>query len=164
MAKEIFLQENSLITSKTDLKGKIVYANDDFLKYAGYTMAEVLYKPHSMVRHEDMPRTVFKFLWDYIKEGKEIFAYVKNKTKDNDYYWVFANVTPSIDANNNTIGYYSVRRMPNKKAIDTIEKLYSDLLKTEKESINKGVQLLNDFCKNTGKNYNELIFSLQESK
>lgn len=108
MSREIFLQEDSLITSKTDLKGKIVYANDDFLKYAGYTMGEVLNKPHNIVRHEEMPKTVFKYLWDYMKEGKEIFAYVKNKTKDNNYYWVFANVTPSIDINNNIIGYYSV--------------------------------------------------------
>lgn len=58
MSREIFLQEDSLITSKTDLKGKIVYANDDFLKYAGYTMGEVLNKPHNIVRHEEMPKTV----------------------------------------------------------------------------------------------------------
>ncbi len=164
MSREIFLQEDSLITSKTDLKGKIVYANDDFLKYAGYKVDELLYKSHNIVRHEDMPRTVFKCLWDYIQKGDEIFAFVKNKSKDNNYYWVFANVTPSMDANNNIIGYYSVRRMPNKKAIDIIEKLYSDLLRAEKENINKGVELLNDFCKNAGKSYNELIFSLQESK
>ena len=164
MSREIFLQQDSLITSKTDLKGKIVYANDDFLKYAGYTMSEVLYQPHSIVRHKDMPKTVFKFLWDYMKEGKEIFAYVKNKTKDNDYYWVFANVTPSMDINDNIIGYYSVRRMPNKNAIAIIEKLYHDLLKIEQQGVNKGIEMLNNFCKSMGKSYNELIFFLQESK
>ncbi|EHM2028168.1 histidine kinase [Campylobacter jejuni] len=134
MSREIFLQEDSLITSKTDLKGKIVYAN-------------------------------FKYLWDYMKEGKEIFAYVKNKTKDNNYYWVFANVTPSIDINNNIIGYYSVRRMPNKSAISTIESLYSDLLRVEQQQgLNKGVEMLENFCKDADKTYNELIFSLQEAK
>lgn len=71
------------------------------------------------------------------------FAYVKNKTKDNNYYWVFANVTPSIDVNNNIIGYYSVRRMPNKSAISTIESLYSDLLRAEQQQgLNKGVEML----------------------
>ena len=164
MSREIFLQEDTLITSKTDLKGKIVYANDDFLKYAGYTMAEVLNKPHNIVRHEGMPKTVFKYLWDYMKEGKEIFAFVKNKTKYNDYYWVFANVTPSIDVNDNIIGYYSVRRMPNKLAITTIEKLYRDLLNAEQQQgLNKGVEILGNFCKDCGKTYNELIFSLQQS-
>ncbi|EAI4810172.1 PAS domain-containing protein [Campylobacter jejuni] len=165
MMKEIVLSENALITSKTDLKGNIIYANNDFLKYAGYKVDELLYKSHNIVRHEDMPRTVFKCLWDYIQKGDEIFAYVKNKTKDNNYYWVFANVTPSIDINNNIIGYYSVRRMPNKSAISTIESLYSDLLRVEQQQgLNKGVEMLENFCKDADKTYNELIFSLQEAK
>ncbi|EQB5534592.1 bipartate energy taxis response protein CetB [Campylobacter jejuni] len=165
MSREIFLQEDSLITSKTDLKGKIVYANNDFLKYAGYKVDELLYKSHNIVRHEDMPRTVFKCLWDYIQKGDEIFAFVKNKAKDGNFYWVFANVTPSIDVNNNIIGYYSVRRMPNKSAISTIKVLYSDLLRAEQQQgLNKGVEMLKNFCKDADKTYNELIFSLQEAK
>ncbi|EAI5397243.1 PAS domain-containing protein [Campylobacter upsaliensis] len=164
MAKEIFLEKDCLITSKTDLKGKIVYANDDFLTYAGYKMDEILYKPHNIVRHEDMPRTVFKFLWDYMKRGEEIFAFVKNKTKNDDYYWVFANVTPSFDVNNQIIGYYSVRRKPNAKALEQIKPLYQELLKCEQMSLDRGVEFLRDFCKNSHKSYNELIFSLQEAK
>ncbi|HAA1740436.1 TPA_asm: histidine kinase [Campylobacter jejuni] len=165
MMKEIVLSENALITSKTDLKGNIIYANNDFLKYAGYKVGELLYKPHNIVRHEDMPRTVFKCLWDYIQKGEEIFAFVKNKAKDGSFYWVFANVTPSIDINNNIIGYYSVRRMPNKSAISTIESLYSDLLRVEQQQgLNKGVEMLKNFCKDADKTYNELIFSLQEAK
>lgn len=93
------------------------------------------------------------------------FCLRKNKTKDNNYYWVFANVTPSIDVNNNIIGYYSVRRMPNKSAISTIESLYSDLLRAEQQQgLNKGVEMLKNFCKDADKTYNELIFSLQEAK
>ncbi|EAI8172239.1 PAS domain-containing protein [Campylobacter upsaliensis] len=164
MVKEIVLADDTLITSKTDLRGDIIYANDDFLKYAGYTMDEILYKPHNIVRHEDMPRTVFKFLWDYMKRGEEIFAFVKNKTKNNDYYWVFANVTPSFDVNNQIIGYYSVRRKPNAKALEQIKPLYRELLKFEQMSLDRGVEFLRDFCKNSHKSYNELIFSLQEAK
>lgn len=164
MAKEIKLKENTLITSKTDLRGNIVYANDDFLQYAGYTMKEVLNKPHNIVRHADMPRSVFKCLWDYMKLKKEIFAFVKNKTKDGDYYWVFANVTPSLDTSNNVIGYYSVRRMPNPKAIENIEVLYRQLLSIEeKHGIESGVKTIIDTCNNAGKSYNEFIFSLQNS-
>ena len=164
MAKEIFLEKDCLITSKTDLKGKIVYANDDFLTYAGYKMDEILYKPHNIVRHEDMPRVVFKFLWDYMKRGEEIFAFVKNKTKSGDYYLVFANVTPSFDVNNQIIGYYSVRRKPNAKALEQIKPLYRELLKFEQMGLDRDEEFLRDFCKNSHKSYNELIFSLQEAK
>ncbi|HIF9823416.1 TPA: energy taxis response protein CetC [Campylobacter jejuni] len=163
--KEIVLSENALITSKTDLKGNIIYANNDFLKYAGYKVDELLYKSHNIVRHEDMPRTVFKCLWDYIQKGDEIFAFVKNKAKDGNFYWVFANVSASFDTNGNIINYYSVRRMPNKSAISTIESLYSDLLRVEQQQgLNKGVEMLKNFCKDADKTYNELIFSLQEAK
>lgn len=75
--KEIFLTKDALITSKTDLKGNIIYANDDFSKYAGYEAKEFLGKPHNIVRHQDMPKTVFKCLWDTIQKGEEIFAFVK---------------------------------------------------------------------------------------
>ncbi|QDQ36311.1 PAS domain S-box protein [Campylobacter jejuni] len=163
--KEIVLSENALITSKTDLKGNIIYANNDFLKYAGYKVDELLYKSHNIVRHEDMPRTVFKCLWDYIQKGEEIFAFVKNKAKDGSFYRVFANVSASFDTNGNIINYYSVRRMPNKSAISTIESLYSDLLRAEQQQgLNKGVEMLKNFCKDADKTYNELIFSLQEAK
>lgn len=164
MGKEIFLKKGSLITSKTDLSGKIVYANDDFLNYAGYSVKDILYKPHNIVRHEDMPKTVFKFLWDYIKKGEEIFAFVKNKSKNGDFYWVFANVTPSFDMQDKMIGYYSVRRQPNPKAMPPILSLYDELLKAEKQGIAEGVRTLEDFCKKAKKSYNELIFSLQETK
>ncbi|EAI8723401.1 PAS domain-containing protein [Campylobacter coli] len=163
--EEIFLAKDALITSKTDLKGNIIYANNDFLKYAGYKVDELLYKSHNIVRHEDMPRTVFKCLWDYIQKGDEIFAFVKNKAKDGNFYWVFANVSASFDANGNIINYYSVRRMPNKSAISTIESLYSDLLRVEQQQgLNKGVEMLKNFCKDADKTYNELIFSLQEAR
>ncbi|TBR80038.1 PAS domain S-box protein [Campylobacter novaezeelandiae] len=165
MSKEIFLTKYCLITSKTDLQGRIVYANADFLKYAGFSMNEILYKPHNIVRHSSMPKAVFKLLWEYMKEKKEIFAFVKNKSKNGDYYWVFANVTPSFDSGTNKIiGYYSVRRQPNKKAVDIIENFYDKLLKIEDtEGINASLKTLNEFCKSQNKTYNELMFHLQES-
>lgn len=162
--EEIFLAKDALITSKTDLKGNIIYANNDFLKYAGYKVGELLYKPHNIVRHEDMPRTVFKCLWDYVQNGKEIFAFVKNKAKDGRYYWVFANVSASFDANGNIINYYSVRRAPNRKSLSIIEEVYKILLEKEKKSgINAGVSALMDIVSSYKMTYNELIFKLQEN-
>ena len=162
--KEIVITEDTLITSKTDLRGDIIYANSHFLKYAGYKMEDILYKPHSIVRHEDMPRTVFKCLWDYIQNGREIFAFVKNKTKNGDYYWVFANATPSYDENGKIINYYSVRRYPNRKVIPTIESVYKTLLEKEKEGgIKLGVETLMQVVSSYNMSYNELILTLQKS-
>ncbi|EJA9305162.1 PAS domain-containing protein [Campylobacter lari] len=163
MSQEKILEPNTLITSKTDLKGNIIYANDDFLKYAGYKMNEILYKPHNIVRHPDMPKTVFKCLWDYIQDGKEIFAFVKNKTKQNDYYWVFANITASCDANGNILNYYSVRRKPKAEAVKTIEEIYKVLIKKEKQGgIKAGLEELNAVVKSYGMSYNELIMQIQK--
>jgi PAS domain S-box-containing protein len=101
--------DEELIVSKTDLKGIITYANRTFLSVAGYTEQEILGKPHSIIRHPDMPRCVFKLLWDTIESGNEIFAYVKNMAKNGDHYWVFAHVTPTLDAHGNIIGYHANR-------------------------------------------------------
>ncbi|RKO65453.1 histidine kinase [Campylobacter sp. P255] len=162
MSREKILEPDTLITSKTDLKGNIIYANDDFLKYAGYKMQEILYKPHNIVRHPDMPKTVFKCLWDYIQDGKEIFAFVKNKTKQNDYYWVFTNVTASFDSQGNIISYYSVRRKPKREAIPTIEQVYKILLEVEQDGgIKAGVDELEKIIKSYGMNYNQLVLNLQ---
>ncbi len=161
--EEIVLSSNALITSKTDLKGNIIYANNDFLKYAGYKVEELLYKPHNIVRHEDMPKTVFKCLWDYIQRGEEIFAFVKNKAKDGRFYWVFANVSASFDAKGNIINYYSVRRAPNRKAIPTIEEVYKVLLEKEKKGgIKLGIETLNEIVNSYKTSYNQLIFNLQK--
>ncbi|EMY2787709.1 PAS domain-containing protein [Campylobacter jejuni] len=162
--KEIVLSENALITSKTDLKGNIIYANNDFLKYAGYKVDELLYKSHNIVRHEDIPCTVFKCLWDYIQKREEIFAFVKNKAKDGSFYWVFANVSALFDTNGNIINYYSVPRAPNRKSLPIIEEVYKILLEKEQKSgINAGVSALIDIVSSYKMTYNKLVFNLQEN-
>ena len=161
--QEIKLRDDTLITSKTNLKGDISYANHDFLKYAGYDhIKDVLNKPHNIVRHKDMPKTVFKYLWEYMKNGDEIFAFVKNLAKNGDFYWVFANVTPSFNDKNEIINYYSVRRKPNSKAISTVEDLYSILLKEEKNGLESGVNKLLEVVNSYNMSYNQLMMHLQE--
>ena len=80
--KEHMVEESAFLVSKTDLKGRITYCNEPFLKIVGAKQAEVLGKPHNIVRHPDMPRAIFKLLWEHIKDKKEIFAYVKNESFD----------------------------------------------------------------------------------
>lgn len=160
----IELDDNTLITSKTNLKGIITYCNQDFYEYSGYCENEILYKHHNIVRHKDMPKAVFKLLWEYIRAGKEIFAFVKNRNKYGGYYWVFANVTPSVDEQRNIIGYYSVRRKPNPKALSIIEPLYRQMLEVEHtQSVQASMLILDKICKDSQKAYNQLIFELQRN-
>ncbi|EHZ4884600.1 MULTISPECIES: PAS domain-containing protein [Campylobacter] len=163
MSVEKILTSDVLITSKTNLKGEIIYANEDFLKYSDYKIDEILYKPHSIMRHPDMPRTVFKYLWDNIQLKKEVFAFVKNKTKYNDYYWVFANVTASCDTNGSILNYYSVRRKPKTEAIKTMEEIYKILLVKEKDNgVKSGIEELETIVKSYGMTYNELMMEIQK--
>ncbi len=156
------MQENDFIVSKTDIKGRITYVNKIFMDMAEYSEEELLGNPHNIIRHEDMPKSVFKLLWDTIQNKQEIFAFVINKTKSNDSYWVYANITPSYDSNNKIVGYYSVRRMPNLSALEIIKPLYKSMIDAEKiGGLNAGTKILTDLLYEKGVSYNELIISIQ---
>jgi len=161
MQKE--MADNDFIVSKTDLKGKITYCNKIFMKMAEYKEEELLGKPHSIIRHPDMPKAVFKFLWDTIPTKQEVFAFVVNKTKNNNHYWVFTNVTASVDKDGKIIGYYSVRRKPNPEALKVIIPLYKEMLRVEKsEGVEASFKVLTDILQEKGVGYDELIISLQK--
>lgn len=160
------MQGDDLIVSKTDLKGRISYANDVFLDIAGYKLSEVMGQPHAMIRSSSMPRAVFKLLWDRVQAGGEIFAYVVNKTKPGGYYWVFAHVTPSRNADGEIVGYHSNRRKPSAKAIAEISKLYDALLAEEakhkngKEALAASSVLLEEILGHVGGDYDKFVLSL----
>lgn len=164
--KEVFFDKNQIIVSKTDLKGRITYANDVFCHIAGYHTREVIGAPHSLIRHPDMPRSVFKLLWDTIAEGKEIFAYVKNMAKSGDHYWVLAHVTASYDDNGTFYGYHSNRRVPERQALEKIIPLYQELLSIEKAAsnektgMNDAVAALQDKLATAGVTYEQFVWGL----
>ncbi len=165
--KEVTFGEDEIIVSKTDLKGRITYANDVFLRIAGYTEAEILDQPHSIIRHPDMPRCVFKLLWDTISAGSEIFAYVINRSKNGDHYWVLAHVTPSFDANKTIIGYHSNRRVPDRQTLErVIIPLYRDLKKREdafenrKDGMNAAFDDITALLQGKGVAYDEFIATI----
>ncbi len=156
------MKEDDFIVSKTDTKGRITYVNRIFMEMGEYKEAELIGKPHSIIRHPDMPKAVFKLLWDTVKNGNEIFAYVVNKTKNGNDYWVYANVTPSYDSNGRIVGYYSVRRMPNTAALEIIKPLYQSMVSAERSGgVGAGTKILTDLLHDKGASYNELIISLQ---
>ena len=157
------MDENDFIISKTDLRGKITYCNRIFMEMAEYSEEELLGAPHNIIRHKDMPKAVFKLLWDRIQNKEEVFAYVLNATKNKNEYWVFANVTASLDVRGNIIGYYSVRRKPNPKAIEIIKPLYAKMLEEEKRSgVDASLKILTDVLEEKGMSYDELIIAIQE--
>lgn len=134
---ELTLDDGEFIVSKTDAKGRITYCNRIFIKIAGYNEQELLHTQHNIVRHPDMPRGVFRLLWQTLEQGKEFFGYVKNMTADGSFYWVFANVTPDYDSQGQLKGYFSVRRKPKKSAIAVIEPIYREMLAAEQRSGSK---------------------------
>lgn len=164
---EVFFGRDDLIVSKTDVKGRITYANRTFCETCGYSEAELIGAPHSIIRHPDMPRAVFKLLWDTVLDGREIFAYVKNMGKNGSFYWVFAHVTPSYDRDNKIVGFHSNRRLPNRDIVaKTIEPVYAAVLAEERRHHNgqaalaAGCKMVGDFLQSKAMSYDEFIFSL----
>jgi len=159
-------RDDELIVSKTDLQGRITYCNDVFMRMAGYRESELLGAPHSIVRHPDMPRCVFKLLWDTIESGKEIFAYVLNRTKSGDHYWVFAHVTPDIDSGGKVTGYHSNRRTVEPRVIPVVQGLYAQLREEEarhserKAGIAAATNMLLQTLAAKGVSYEQFVLSL----
>lgn len=163
--REITFGEDEIIVSKTDVKGRIQYANSVFFKVSGFTEAELMGQPHSVIRHPDMPRCVFKLLWDTISGGQEIFAYVKNLAKDGSFYWVLAHVTPTFDSSGKIIGYHSNRRCPGRRQVAFFSDLYRGLLAEEqrhsdwRQGMAAAQQILVNTLAQKGMTYEEFIFS-----
>ena len=159
------LKDGDFIVSKTDEKGRITYCNRIFMDIAEYSEKELLDIQHNVVRHPDMPRAVFKLMWDTIQQGREFFGYVKNMTKSGDYYWVFATVAPVYDAQQKVCGYYSVRRKPRREAVDKVIPLYRQMLDAEKkagakDAIPAATRILTDLLEAQGQNYEQFVLSL----
>ncbi len=126
MNQEIKMSDDTIIVSETDAKGIIIFANEDFCKLAGYTLEELIGKPHNLVRHSDMPKRAFEDLWKTIKNGQIWNGIVKNKTKSGDYYWVNATAYPSRNFNGD-LTYVSVRVKPTEKEVQDAINLYKTL-------------------------------------
>lgn len=157
------LGDEDFIVTKTDAKGRILYANRIFIALAGYAEAELLGSQHNIIRHPDMPRSVFKLLWDHIEAGQEFMGYVKNMAKDGSFYWVLATVTPDRDAERNIVGYTSVRRKPRPEAVQAAAGLYREMLAAEqragaRDAIEAGTAVLNQAL--NGKSYEQFILAL----
>jgi PAS domain S-box-containing protein len=155
---------DEIIVTKTDPRGVITYANEVFLRMSALTEADAVGQPHNLIRHPDMPRVVFKLLWDTLADRQEIFAYVQNLAADGAHYWVFAHVTPSIAADGRLVGYHSNRRSPHRDVVAQVSRLYDRLRAAEqreptaKAAVEAGEQALREEL--GGRTYDEFVWAL----
>lgn len=124
--KEILLNSTSFIVSETDEMGIIRYANDEFCDVSEYTLEELIGQPHNLLRHKDMPKSTFEDLWKTIQEGKIWKGFVKNRTKNDNFYWVYSTVYP-LTLSDGSKGYMSCRKVASRNEIEKATKLYSTM-------------------------------------
>lgn len=120
---EYRLRDGMTIVSRTDLKGRITYINDDFVEASGFAETELIGQPHNLVRHPDMPEEAFQDMWNSLKSGRPWTGLVKNRCKNGDFYWVVANATP-VKEGESVVGYMSVRTRPSREQIEAADALY----------------------------------------
>jgi len=157
--EEIILNPKKYILSKTDTRGVIEYGNDYFVEISGYSENELIGQPHSIIRHPDMPKVVFKLLWQRIKSHENIIAVVKNRAKDGRYYWVITDFEIKIDKITNKVtGYFAYRKAAPREAIRNIEPLYAKLIEIEKTSgVDGSLKYLTALLESENKTYDQFI-------
>ena len=160
-SKEIIINKNDVLVTRTNHSGIINYANDSFLRVTGFTEDEVIGQPHNIVRHPDMPKVIFYFMWKNIKKRKNVIAIVKNYTKNKDYYWVATDFKHEEDFSGAIKNYVAFRRPINQDNIKIIETLYSNLLEIEKTTgIDASIKYFNRYLKEKGMEYNDFILDI----
>ena len=160
--KEVGWNKSQVVISETDVYGRITNVNDVFCNVCGYSPEEMIGQPHSIIRHPDMPKLVFKLLWDNLKVGNNFIGVIKNLAKSGEYYWVITDFEMRRDATGNITHYIARRKSVPKAVIENyVAPLYETLLKLEKVG---GMELSTRFFKNylakQGKDYIDFIIDV----
>ena len=129
--EEFKIPNDGVIISQTDSNGNIVYVNKKFREVSGYEKDELIGKPHSIVRHPDMPKAVFRKMWDHLNSGQAFNGIIKNLRKDGRYYWIELEIIPLRDENEKISGYISVGREASPKDIVENEESYMNMQLSE---------------------------------
>lgn len=157
---EIILDPSKVIMSKTNRKGVIQYANNYFLEVCQYSENEILGKPHNIIRHPDMPKVIFKVMWEKLHKGENLFAVVKNLTKDGSFYWVVTKFETTYDKDENIISYYARRKAVPKKIREITESIYEKILAIEKYDIELAEKTFYEILKNENLSYDDFFLEL----
>jgi len=159
--REIKIEPNKVLMSVTDTRGVIEFCNEDFVDISGYEEYELVGSGHNIVRHPDMPRVLFKVLWDRIQNKQNILAIVKNMAKTGRYYWVYTNFVIKEDSNGNIIGYKAYRKPAPRKAIETMIPIYKKLKAIEEESdMDFAEKYLEEYLEELGETYDAFVEKL----
>ncbi len=130
---ETVVPQNQLIISRTDLKGVITYVNETFAEISGYTPDELVGRPHNIVRHPDMPKSIYKDLWKTLNEEKPWSGYVKNLRKDKGYYWVYAQIS-GVYKDGKLVEYKSIREPVEREKKIQMQREYDKMREKEEDS------------------------------
>jgi len=156
--EEIIIPDEEVLISVTDPKGKITDANEIFVKISGYSKDELVGSQHNMIRHPDMPKIMFKIVWDRIKDRENVMAVVKNLAKDGRYYWVVTDFITKVDADRNVINYTAYRRPVHNKVKDAVIPLYKALCAIEEfDGMEASEKFLTNYFEKIGMTYDEMV-------
>ncbi len=156
--EEIIIPDDQVLISVTDPKGIIIEANDIFIKISGYSEDELVGSSHNIIRHPDMPKIMFKIVWDHIMEKENVMAVVKNLAKDGKYYWVVTDFVTRVDADRNILNYTAYRRPVHDKVKEAVIPLYRALCAIEDVAgMDAAEKFLNDYFEERDLNYDDMI-------
>jgi PAS domain S-box-containing protein len=162
---EVKCATQQVLVSRTDIDGNIVYCNPTFLEINGFRSSEIIKKPHSLVRHPDMPKTIFRVIWSIIEQGLPIQAVIKNQTNDGQYYWTLMTIKPQKDRDNKIISYVAYGKQAPDTVINTIEPLYRILSEIEHEvDIDSALQYLESHLKEEKMSYAQYMKHLTKNR
>jgi PAS domain S-box-containing protein len=163
--KEIVFSKKKFIVSKTDTQGNILFINKNFCEISGYTEQELIGSPHNVMRHPDMPQSIFFLVWSSLLAGKEVSGVVKNLAKSGEYYWVIADFSIKRDEQGQIKSFTSFRRAVPNQVIEEIEELYATMLSIEKKhGIEGSLAYLESFLEEHELTYDEFLDELIRPK
>lgn len=155
---------DEVIVSKTDLRGHITYVNHTFVEVSAYPESELIGQPHNIIRHPEMPRGLFHLLWERLRAGQEVFAFINNLAADGASYWVLAHLTASCRPDGSVVGYHSNRRSPAAAAVAEVDDLYRRMRAAEHGSAQAAAHasraVLEDFLAARGTTYDEYVWDV----
>ncbi len=156
--KEIIIDDEAVLISITDPEGYILEVNDVFVETSGYSEKELIGAAHNVIRHPDMPKVLFKIVWEHIKDRENVMALVKNLAKDGRYYWILTDFITKVDAKREIVSYTAYRRPVCKEVQDAIAPLYKALCAIEAVAdMDASEKFLLDYLENKGMTYDEMV-------
>jgi PAS domain S-box-containing protein len=163
--QEISFSKKKFIVSKTDIKGNILFINKNFSDISGYTEDEIIGESHNVLRHPDMPRSIFFLIWNSLLAGREVSGVVKNLAKSGEYYWVIADFSIKRDNYGKIQSFTAFRRSAPNQVIEQIEELYETMLNIEKKHGMEGaLSYLESYLEEQGMSYDEFLGELIRPK